>query len=145
MQLQSRVGAHERVIRPAAIIPERAARLVLQWLEEHDVTRGGCWAHETAYIKRFSGPFNGASGMRGSAVLWGSIHLTWDKYDATIYRVNITDEGAVAGLTVESVCDEVLRPVGLTLATCPRAHLVDAPVPDPFRRSRIPDPSPPTG
>lgn len=144
MQVQSRVGAHERVIRPAAIIPERAARQMLGWLEEHDVSGDGCWAHEAAYVKRFSGPFNGPSGMRGTSVLLGSIHLTWDKYEATIYRVNITDEGAARGMTVEGLCDEVLRPVGLSLASCPKAHLVDAPVPDPFRRGGIPAPSPAT-
>lgn len=145
MQLQSRTGAHERVIRPAAIIPERAAREMLAWLAKNDVTCGGVWAHDFAYVKRFSGPFDGPSGMRGSALLLGSIHLTWDKYDATIYRVNITDDGARAGMTVEGLCDEVLRHVGLTLHSCPKAHLVDAPVPDPFRRSGIPSPSPSTG
>ena len=117
---------------------------MLTWLEDNDVTCGGRWAHEAAYIKRFSGPFDGPSGMRGTAVLLGSIHLTWAKYDATIYRVNITDEGARAGLTVEALCDEVLRPVGLSLASCPKAQLVDAPVPDPFRRNGIPSPSPST-
>ena len=59
----------ERIIRPAAVVPERVARLMLAWLEEHDVTRGGAWAHDVSYIKRFSGPFDGPSGMRGSAVL----------------------------------------------------------------------------
>lgn len=143
MTLQSHVGAYERVIRPAAVIPERAARLMMAWLEDHDVTRGGCWAHDISYVKRFSGPFDGASGMRGSAVLLGSIHMVWDRYEATIYRANITEDGAAAGMTVERLCDEVLRHVGLSLDSCPRADLIDAPVPDPFRRM-IPSPSPPT-
>ncbi len=142
MVLQDRVGAHERIIRPAAVVPERAARELLAWLEAHDVTRGGCWDAGVGYVKRFSGPFDGLSGMRGSAVLLGSIHLVWERFEATIYRANVTDEGAARGLDVERLCDEVLGIVGLTLASCPRADLVDAPVPDPFRRF-VPAPSPP--
>jgi hypothetical protein len=143
MALTTQFGASERVIRPAAVVPERAAREMMRWLEQHDVTRGGCWLHDTSSVQRFDQPFNGPSGMRGSAVMLGSIHITWDRWDATIYRANVTEAGAALGMTVDSLCDEVLRPVGLTLASCPRAHLVDAPVPDPFRR--IPRPSPSTG
>jgi hypothetical protein len=87
-----------------------------------------------SYIKRFSGPFDGPSGMRGSAVLLGSIYITWERYQVTIYRVSITDQGAAAGLTVEQLCDEVLQVIGLSLATCPRASLGEAPAPDPFKR-----------
>jgi hypothetical protein len=123
-----------RVIRPAAVIPQRAARVILAWLADHDVTRGGFWAHDVSYIKRFSGPFDGPSGMRGSAQLLGSIHIVWDTYDVTIYRVSVTDDGAARGLTVDAVCDEVLGVAGLTLASCPRADLAPAPLPDPFRR-----------
>jgi hypothetical protein len=124
----------DRVIRPAAIIPARAARQIMDWLEDSDVTRGGCWAHDVSYIKRFSGPFDGVAGMRGTAVLLGSLHILWDKYDVTIYRAQVSDDGAARGLTVEELCDSVLTVAGLTLATCPRADLVAAPVPDPFRR-----------
>jgi hypothetical protein len=125
----------ERVIRPAAVVPERAARTIMAWLAEHDVTRGGFWAHDISYIKRFSGPFDGASGMRGSAQLLGSIHIVWDTYDVTIYRVSVTNDGAARGLTVDALCDEVLGVAGLTLASCPRADLAPAPLPDPFRRA----------
>lgn len=138
MQTQ-RLGAHERVIRPAAIVPARAAREMLRWLATHDVTCGGCWASDVAYVMRFSGPFDGPSGMRGSAVLLGSVHMTWDRYDATIFRVSVTEAGAARGVTVEGMCDELLYPVGLTLASCPRAALVDGPPADPFR-SAVPRP-----
>ena len=124
----------ERVIRPAAVVPQRAARLIMSWLAARDVTCGGCWAHDVTYIKRFSGPFDGLAGMRGSSVLLGSLHITWDKYSVTIFRVNLTDEGVAHGLTVDGLCDEVLGIAGLSLATCPRADLVSAPKPDPFRR-----------
>jgi hypothetical protein len=129
----------ERVIRPAAVLPERAAREILGWLAVHDVSQGGCWSSGVGTVQRFSGPFDGPSGMRGSAVLLGSIHITWDTYEATIYRVSITDAGAARGLTVERLCDEVLRVADLTLQSCPRAQLLDAPVPDPFR-ARLPRP-----
>lgn len=131
---QDQGAADTRVIRPAAVLRERDARAVLGWLAQHDVTGGGCWAHDVGYIKKFTGPFDGASGMRGSSVLLGSIYITWDHYDVTIYRVAITDAGVAAGLTVDRLCNEVLQVVGLTLANCPRATLVAAPAPDPFRR-----------
>ena len=132
MNLQS--TSTSRVIRPAAVLSDRDARAVLGWLAKHDVTAGGVWAHDVSYIKRFSAPFNGVGGMRGSSVLLGSIYITWERYEVTIYRVAITDDGAAAGLTVDRLCDDVLQVVGLTLASCPRADLVPAPAPDPFRR-----------
>jgi hypothetical protein len=125
----------ERVIRPAAVVPERAARTIMAWLAEQDVTQGGCFAHDVSYIKRFSGPFDGPSGMRGSALLLGSIHIVWDTYDVTIYRVSVTNDGAARGLTVDALCDEVLGVAGLTLASCPRADMAPAPLADPFRRA----------
>ena len=124
----------DRVIRPAAVLPERAAREILSWLQVHDVSQGGCWSSAIGSIQRYSGPFDGVSGMRGSAVLLGSLHITWDTYAATIYRVSITDAGAQQGLTVERLCDEVLSVADLTLASCPRAQLLAAPAPDPFKR-----------
>ena len=105
--------------------------MLMAWVAVHDVTHGGVWAHDIGYFKRFSGPFNGLAGMRGSAVLLGTIHVTWDKYDVTIFRVSLTDEGAARGLTVESLCNELLVHAALTLATCPRADLAPAPVPTP--------------
>ena len=133
------ITGEQRVIRPAAVLPERAARDVLRWLDEQDVARGGTWAHGTSWVQRFSGPFDGPSGMRGSAVLIGSVHMVWDRFEATIYRADVTPEGVRRGLTVERLCDDLLGCVGLTLATCPRARLLDAPGPDPFRR-RLPAP-----
>jgi hypothetical protein len=132
---QPQVSATDRMIRPAAVLSERAARKIMGWLADHDVTKGGSWAHDVSYIKRFSGPFDGVAGMRGSAVLLGSLHITWERYSVTIYRANVTDDGIARGLTVDQLCDEVLAVAGLSLASCPRADLVAAPTPDPFRRS----------
>ena len=124
----------ERVIRPAAVIPARAMRDVVEWLRRQDVTLGGCWSAGTTSVQRYSGPFDGTFGLRGTAVLLGSIHMTWESYEATIYRVSLTEEGVQRGLTVEGLCDEVLAAADLTLASCPRADL-PLPSPDPFRRS----------
>src|SRR5437764_11438115 len=108
-------GGMGRVIRPAAVVPGQASRTLLAWVAVHDVTHGGVWAHDIGYFKRFSGPFDGIGGMRGSAVLLGSVHVTWDKYDVTIFRVSVTDAGVERGMTVESLCDELLLHAGLTL------------------------------
>jgi len=126
-------GDLDRVIRPAAVLPAHSARDILNWLASQDVTVGGCWSAAVGSIQRYSGPFNGPSGMRGTAVLLGSLHTTWDTYDVTIYRVSITDAGAAAGLTVDRLCDEALAVTGLTLASCPRAELSGAPARDPFK------------
>ena len=128
-----RADERNRVIRPAAVLPERAAREILAWLQTVDVSQGGCWSSGIGSIQRYSGPFDGPSGMRGSAVLLGSLHITWDTYEATIYRVSVSDAGAALGMTVDSLCDEVLRVAGLTLASCPRAQLLAAPAADPFK------------
>ena len=133
MQPQS-ASERQRVISPAAVLPERAAREILGWLATHDVGLGGCWSSAVGSVQRYSGPFDGPSGLRGSAVLLGSLHITWETYEATIYRVSITEAGAQHGLTVDGLCDEVLRIADLTLATCPRAALHEAPASDPFRR-----------
>ena len=132
-------GDTDRVIRPSAIVPEAAARQLMAWVSEHDVSHGGVWAHDIGYFKRFSGPFDGVGGMRGSALLLGTIHVYWEKYDVTIFRVSITDEGAVRGMTVDGLCNELLLHAGLTLATCPRANLAPAPAPDPFKRQALAD------
>jgi hypothetical protein len=128
------VSTSDRVIRPAAVVPERAARQMLAWLEQNDVGSGGQWSHDVGSIQRYSGPFDGVAGMRGSARLLGSLHITWEKYQVTIFRAHVTDEGVAAGLTVDALCDEVLAVAGLTLASCPRADLLAAPVADPFKR-----------
>ena len=127
------VAVADRVIRPSAIVPELAARQLLAWVAVHDVTHGGVWAHDVGYFKRFSGPFDGVAGMRGSAVLLGTIHVFWEKYDVTIFRVSITEDGAARGMDVEGLCNELLLHAGYTLATCPRAELAPTPAPDPFR------------
>jgi len=128
------MSSTDLVIRPAALLTERAARTILSWLESQDVSDGGCWSHDVSTIQRFSGPFNGPGGMRGSAELLGSVHIVWETYTVTIFRAKVTPAGEAAGFTVEGLCDEVLAAAGLTLASCPRADLAPAPASDPFRQ-----------
>ena len=125
------------VIRPSAVLDERAAREVVSELEYRDVARGGVWSASPGLWQRYDRPWDGVGGGRGSAQLVGSVAAVYgtpSKYDITIYRVTTTDAGREAGWTVERLCDDALQYADLTLATCPRAQLVAPPAPDPFRR-----------
>lgn len=128
------MSTSDLVIRPAALLPERAARTIMAWLKTSDVSDLGVWSHDVGTIQRYSGPFDGPGGMRGSAQLLGSLNIIWESYSVTIYRAHVTAAGVAAGYTVESLCDEVLAVAGLTLASCPRADLAPAPQSDPFKK-----------
>lgn len=115
------------VIRPAAIVPEHAARRVLVELARRDLNNGGEWQSEPQLWSRFDGPL--APDGTGSPALMGTIHVTYGtptKYEITLYRVTVTASGVAAGWTVASLTDEALGFGGLTLAECPRAT-VNAP------------------
>ena len=121
------------VIRPAAIVPEAAARAILSGMASNSVHNNGCWRGEPSCWTRYDSPWP-TPGARGPAHVLGTIHVAYGtptKYEITIYQVTITQYGAAAGLTVASLCDEALGFGELTLAACPRATLV-AP-PKPFR------------
>jgi hypothetical protein len=125
-----------RVIRPAAVLYDEIARELLRALEEMDVARGGVWNVTVGLWQRYDRPWNGPGGTMGDAKLVGTIATVYaapTKFEITIYRVTVTKYGAEEGWTVESLCDDALRPVGLTLESCPRAEMLNAPVPDPFR------------
>ena len=126
-------GLVTEVIRPAAVLPERAARVVLMELSLQDARTGGMWMTEPTIWRRYDRPFDGANGGPGNAVLLGTMQVTYGmptRYEITIFRATITREGTVSGYTVESLCDEVLAYGGLTLTSCPRADL--KPPPRPF-------------
>ncbi len=125
------------VIRPSAVLDERAAREVVRELEYRDVARGGVWSASPGLWQRYDQPWNGKPSGRGTAVLVGSIGAVYgtpSKYDITLYRATVTGPGKSLGWTVDALCDDALQYAGLTLATCPRAELVGPPRPDPFRR-----------
>jgi hypothetical protein len=125
-----------RVIRPAAVLTDEVAHQLLLALEQQDVARGGVWNVSVGVWQRYDGPWNGPGGTMGDAQLVGTIATVYaapTKFEITIYRVTVTNVGIEQGWTVESLCDDALRPVGLTLASCPRAEMLNAPAPDPFR------------
>ena len=132
------VGAREdvRIIRPAAILDERAAAQVLQQLRRLDVSAGGVWNATSSLWQRYDAPWDGVGGTRGEAQLLGSIAVMYDsphRHEITIYKVTVSENGLDQGWTVESLCDDALIWAGLTIATCPRAELTTPPMSDPFR------------
>jgi hypothetical protein len=124
-------GVVTEVIRPAAILPETAARSVLAELALRNVSGDGCWQAEPAVWRRYDRPFS--AGERGAAELLGTMQVAYGtptRYEITIFRATITRIGTARGWTVASLCDEALSYGGLSLAECPRADL--APPPKPF-------------
>ena len=130
-------GDATTVIRPSAVLAEKAARVVIAELERRDVSKGGVWNATPGLWQRYDQPWDGPLNGPGGAKLVGSIAAVYGtpgKYDITIYRVTTTDHGRASGWNVEKLCDDALQHAGLTLATCPRAGLAAPPTPDPFRR-----------
>ena len=126
-------GVVTEVIRPAAVVPEEAARAILMQLSLRDLSFGGVWEAEPAQWRRYGAPGQDESGE--SAELSGTIQIAYGvptRYEITIFRVTVTAAGQQLGWTVESLCDEALAHGDLSLATCPRADLT--PPPPPMRR-----------
>ena len=97
------VGAREdvRIIRPAAILDERAAAQVLQQLRRLDVSAGGVWNATSSLWQRYDAPWDGVGGTRGEAKLLGSIAVMYDsphRHEITIYKVTVTRERPGPGL-----------------------------------------------
>lgn len=127
-----------RVIRPAAVLDERTAVRILAELARLDVGRGGVWNASSSLWQRYDQPWDGRGGSRGRATLVGSIAVMYDaphRHQITIYKVSITATGLSKGWTVDSLCDDALSWVGLTLESCPRAELTSPPTGDPFRKA----------
>jgi hypothetical protein len=126
-------GVVTEVIRPAAVLPEEAARRVLVEMALLDVTAGGLWHAEPTQWRRYDRSWSGP-GAPGKSQLVGTMQVAYGtptRYEITIYRATITQAGTTSGWTVESLCDEALGFGGYTLASCPRADL--KPPPKPFR------------
>jgi hypothetical protein len=121
------------VIRPAAIVPEDAARSILVELSLNSVHAGGAWEGQPSRWNRYDRPWASPDGP-GDANLIGTMQVAYGtptKYEITIYRVIITHVGSELGWTFQLLCDEALSFGGLSLAECPRAEL--AAPPKPFR------------
>jgi hypothetical protein len=131
--LETADGDVTEVIRPAAVVPEEAARAILVELSLNSVQAGGVWLSQPSRWERYDVPWP-HDGTPGPALPVGSIQVAYGtptKYEITIYRVTITRRGSELGWTVAALCDEALGFGDLTLAQCPRAQLT-AP-PKPFR------------
>lgn len=126
-------GVITEVIRPAAIIPEAAARAILVELSLGDVSNQGVWHSSPTTWSRYDRPWQHSPDTTGAELI-GTIQVAYGtptKYEITLYRVTITRFGQDNGWSVELLSDEALGYGGLTLAECPRAALT-AP-PRPFR------------
>ena len=127
-------GAITQVIRPAAVLPELAARAVVAELMLCDARRDGVWVAEPTCWRRYDQSWDGADGGPGSAREIGALQIVYGmpgRYEITVFRVTVSAFGAELGWTVESLCGEAFGYGGLTLAACPRADL--RPPPQPFR------------
>ncbi len=125
-------GVVTEVIRPAAILPEHAARAVLAELALLDVRVDGRWHAEPTLWRRYERACGQGEHIPPETALLGTIQVAYGtptRYEITIYRATITQLGTISGWTVESLCDEALGFAGLDLATCPRAALSQPPPP----------------
>jgi len=127
-------GAISEVIRPAAILPEVAARRVLAELALRDVRAGGVWLADPCSWRRYASPWTDPDDPDGRSPMIGSMQIAYGtptRYEIAIYRATISQAAAAHGWTVTRLCDEAIGFGGLDLATCPRANL--RPPPRPFR------------
>ena len=126
-------GVVTEVIRPAAVIPEEAARAILVELALSDALNGGVWLASPTQWNRYDRPWQGQENAAGAELI-GTIHVAYgtpSRYEITVFRVTVTRFGTELGWTVENLCDEALAAGGLSLADCPRADL--QPPPKPFK------------
>jgi hypothetical protein len=124
--------ATTEVIRPAAVLMEEAARQILAGLAEDDVRYGGRWLTSPGVWERYDRAWPKGSREAGDALHLGTVRSIYDspqRYSVTIFRASITAEGLDQGWTVDSLCDDALKHANLTLADCPRATFLPAPLP----------------
>ena len=122
--------ASQEVIRPAAVLSETHARLILQGLSHDDAQTGGHWWVRTGSWRRYESPWVSGAEEPGDAIHVGTISCVYDspaRYCVTVFRVSMTSYGLRQGWTTESLCDEAFVHAGLTLADCPRASFTTPP------------------
>lgn len=130
-------------VRPALVLPEREGRSLISAAEHQDVARGGCFSAGPAGVQVWSGPWQGLGGSRGDAQHLGSVDWSYDtpvKHYITVYRVLVTAAGVSAGETTGTVLSQVLALAGLDAAG-DVLSLPQPPARDPFRSSRLREPS----
>jgi hypothetical protein len=119
------------IIRPAAIVPEDAARSILVELALRDTTNGGLWSADPARWARYDMPWRSADDP-GGARLVGTIQIAYGtptRYEITIYCATITAHASRLGWTVVSLCDAALSLGAMSLEGCPRAQMNRPPKP----------------
>ena len=124
--------AAQEVIRPAAVLSETHARMILKGLAADDVHEGGHWWTRVGTWRRYGQPWEEGADDPGQAVHIGTISGVYDspaRYSVTIFRASLTAYGLRHGWTTNSLCDDAFRHAGLTLADCPRATLSQPPRP----------------
>jgi hypothetical protein len=130
--------AAQEVIRPAAVLSESNARLILAGLAADDVQAGGCWWTRVGTWRRYAGPWAPGAQDPGDAVHIGTISCVYDspaRFCVTVFRVSLSSYGLRRGWTTEILCNEAFRHAGLTLGDCPRAAISRPPRPfDPLAR-----------
>ncbi len=131
-------GAEASQVRPALVLPERQARVLIEAAEGGDVSRGGCFSAGPAGIQVWSGPWDGLFGSHGSSEHLGSVDWCYDtptRHYITIYRVMVTAKGAAAGQTTEGVLARILALGGVH--TGEQGALPVPPPRDPFRSEEL--------
>jgi hypothetical protein len=126
--------ASQEVIRPAAVLSETHARLILAGLATDDVLAGGHWATKVGTWRRYDAPWPDATGPAGDVTHIGTLSCVYDspaRFCVTVFRVSMTAHGLRQGWTTQSLCDDAFKHAGLSLADCPRAAL--SVPPPPFR------------
>jgi len=112
------------IIRPAAIVPEEAARAILVELALRDSNNGGLWSADPSRWARYDMPWRTPEDP-GGARLIGTIQIAYStpsRYEISIYCATITAHASRLGWTVVSLCDSALSLGGLKLRSCPRAR-----------------------
>jgi hypothetical protein len=134
------VPAFASHVRPALVLHEREARVLLETASRHDVSNGGCFSAGPAGIQVWSGPWDGPNGGRGESIHLGSVDWSYDtpvRHYATVYRTMVTEAGVNCGETTTSVLARVLALSGLPLEGS-RVTMAQSPRRDPFRGHKLP-------
>ncbi len=124
--------ASQEVIRPAAVLSEAHARLIIAGLAADDVQAGGFWWTRVGTWRRYAQPWAPGADDPGDAVHIGTISCVYDspaRFCVTVFRVSMTSYGLRSGWTTERLCNEAFKHAGLTLRDCPRASLTPPPKP----------------
>jgi len=122
----------QEVIRPAAVLSEVHARMILTGLATDDVQSGGHWWTRVGTWRRYASPWAPGADEPGDAVHIGTMSTVYDspaRYCVTVFRASLTAYGLRQGWTTESLCNDAFQHAGLTLADCPRAALNAPPRP----------------